>query len=123
MKSTWTAIAYRSPRTDSKWTITGATQAQSKEIIDSYIKKEKAGLIWLAHRRVGLKGMNYFELVFKHRRQVLRGVSKRPTPGFTGEEQSQGGRDQPSAPGKEALGRFLLATKPDLAAINRNIAF
>lgn len=86
MKSTWTPIAHRSPRTGNHWTVFGASAAQSQSIIDSFLLKEKVGLIWLAHRRVGMKGMNNFELVFKHRRQILRGVSKQPTLGYTGEE-------------------------------------
>ena len=94
MKSTWTTIAYRSPKTGNHWMVPGKSAADSQSIIDGYFFEEKAGLIWLAHRRVGMTGMNNFELVFKHRRQVLRGVSKQPAPRLTGEEQPRDGRDQ-----------------------------
>jgi len=97
MKSTWTAIAYRNHRTGNHWMVSGKSSIESQAIIDSYLTKEKAGLIWLAHRRVGMAGMNNFELVFKHRRQVLRGVSKQPAPRLTGEEQPRDGRDQHNA--------------------------
>lgn len=122
MKSTWTAIAYRSHETSNRWMVPGKSSANSQSIIDGYFFEEKAGLIWLAHRRVGMFGMNHFELVFKHRCQVLRKVSKQPAPRLTGEEQPRDGRDQQLAR-EGSKRRFFLATKPNLAAIDCNIAF
>lgn len=93
MQSSWTAIAYRSNKTGSSWRVFGKTLDEGQAIIDSFMRKEKLGLIWLAHRRVGGPGSNHFELVFKQRRQVLRGVSKQPALG-TRENIPQDGRDQ-----------------------------
>lgn len=94
MKSTWTTIAYRSPKTGNHWMVPGKSAADSQSIIDGYFFEEKAGLIWLCHKRIGHRESNYFELVFKHRRYISQKKSKQPTLGFTGEEQSQSGRDQ-----------------------------
>lgn len=93
METGWTAIAHRSHRTGNNWVVFGKTRQESQAIIDSFLNKEKMGLIWLCHKRIGFIGSNHFELVFKQRRQVLRGVSKQPALG-TRERIPQDGRDQ-----------------------------
>jgi len=97
VKSTWTTIAYRSPKTGNHWIVPGKSADASKSIINGYFFEEKAGLIWLCHKRIGHQESNYFELVFKHRGYVPQKKNKQPAPRLTGEEQPRDGRDQHNA--------------------------
>lgn len=77
MKDKWLVVAYRSPQTNHCWTIPGNKISWIQQIIEirDYLKREKAGEIWLMHRRVGNIGENTFELVYKEksRRPKKRG--------------------------------------------------
>jgi len=75
----WTLVAYRSPFTADLWEIPSAkelTRQEHERVIDFYMKEERAGKIWLMQRRVGQRGENTFELVYKKkaRRSKLRGI-------------------------------------------------
>lgn len=64
----WTLVAYRSPFTGDLWEIPSAkelTRQEHNRVIDFYMKEERAGKIWLMQRRVGQRGENTFELVYK----------------------------------------------------------
>ena len=70
--SKWTAVAFRSPATDNVWIAYNKPETVAQATIDAYIRADKAGHIWLMHRRVGKVGMNYFELVIRDRKQAAR---------------------------------------------------
>jgi len=66
----WTLVAYRSPFTGDLWETPSdkeLTREEHELIIDFYMREERAGKIWLMQRRVGHRGENTFELVYKKR--------------------------------------------------------
>jgi len=97
--SKWTAVAFRSPATDNVWIAYNKPETVSKATIDAYIRADKAGHIWLMHRRVGKMGMNYFELVIRDRKKVAR-------PKAHGRGIAKGRARSVETPGKETLNRL-----------------
>ena len=97
--SKWTAVAFRSPATDNVWIAYNKPETVSKATIDAYIRADKAGHIWLMHRRVGKMGMNYFELVIRDRKKVAR-------PKAHGRGIAKERARSVETPGKETLNRL-----------------
>ena len=97
--SKWTAIAFRSPATDNTWIAYNKPETVAQATIDAYIRADKAGHIWLMHRRVGPVGMNQFELVIRDKKQATRSR-------VTREKQTPERARSVRASGKEMLDRL-----------------
>lgn len=69
----WKVIAKRSPETLHMWVLTSDDQNRSEfhrnKVLKGYVADALNDKIWLVHRRVGEKGENRWEMIWKPRRR------------------------------------------------------